>query len=165
MERRLTVPDWLGFSWWWLLAATVLSSLFRPHLAPLSYLLSGSLFLWSLVQPAWLRSVYPVSRAVYWYLAAYSVIALLNIFDFFHGPAVLLADSWIGTTLMLAGASCYIAGTCYFAGEWRQFVHDSQGYELPMSYLWAMFFSVYYFQYKLHDLREDQRIRAERMSS
>jgi hypothetical protein len=164
MNRRARVPAWLGFSWWWLLGATVLADLLRPHLAPLSYLLGLLILVWCLVQPAWLKFAYPTSRAVYWYASAFLVFAVLKTLELFQGPAAFLRDGWMGTMLVLAGACCYIAGACYFTGEWREFVQYSQGYELPMSYPWAILFGMYYFQYKLHDLYEDQRIWAERIT-
>ncbi|HXS13616.1 MAG TPA: hypothetical protein VN734_12990 [Acidobacteriaceae bacterium] len=64
MDRRVIVPTWPGFSWWWLLGATVLANVLRPS----------------------------------------------------------------------------------------------------VNYVWAIFFGAYYFQYKLHELYEEQRMSAERIT-
>ena len=131
----------------------------RTHLPLLSYVLVGLVWIWALVQATWLKFAYAASRAANWYVGAFLLFALLKVLEYFQGPAVFLGDSWIETVLVLGASCCYIAGTCYFAGEWREFVQHSQGYEPPINYAWAILLGVYYFQYKLHEVYELQRVR------
>jgi hypothetical protein len=141
-----------------------LSNVLRTHVPELSYVLAGFVLLWTLIQPAWLKSVYQSSRAVYWYLSAFGLFASLEMLEHFEGPDAYLSRGWTGSLLVLAAGCCYVAATCYFAGEWRELMQYSERDDPGVNYAWAILLGAYYFQHKLHDLYEDQLRRSAKLT-
>ena len=63
----------------------------------------------------------------------------------------------MGEAVVLGMSACYIAGACYFVHDTRELTELSTGQGLYVSYLMAIFWSVFYFQHKLHVLRALQQ--------
>jgi hypothetical protein len=159
MSPGSIVPRWLGFSWWWLLGFCVLANLCSGHLAPISLVLNIGLALWPVVQAGWLRKAFATSRAVYWIVAS----VVLALFIDFWVPGDLLGGSWWETTITLLVVCCYIAGVCFFVGDLKEYIEELETYHPQLSYVWAILFSTFYFQYKLHEIYEDQLLVSSRL--
>ncbi len=56
------------------------------------------------------------------------------------------------------------AGVLLLAYELKRYLRRTEGYEPTVSYVWAFLLSVFYFQYKLHELFEDQLNAGSRLT-
>ena len=160
MARLVAVPSWLSFSWWWLLAVSILANLCALHLKPISAMLDAGLILWPVVQAGWLKKASPSGTAIYW-IAVGSVLGLALSFLM---PGVVFGGTWWQDLITLGIACCYIAGVCFFIGDLKEYVAEMETYHPELNYVWAILFSTFYFQYKLHEIAADQQLVASRLA-